>query len=94
MASRECALAGNNNLGRVIIHTVAAQIFTHLSVVSSRQRLYGRLRCEGRIKESKTMTDNEIFQLAEKFRNAILRANATGSLETDLLKCFQEATVE
>ena len=24
----------------------AAQIFIHLSVVSSRQRLYGRLRCE------------------------------------------------
>ena len=24
----------------------AAQIFTHLSVVSSRQHLYGRLRCE------------------------------------------------
>ena len=39
---RECALAGNNNLGRVDnimhMHTVAAQIFIHLSVVSSRQR--------------------------------------------------------
>ena len=29
-------------------YTVAAQIFTHLSVVSSSQRLYGRLRCEGK----------------------------------------------
>lgn len=38
MVSRECALTGNDNLGRVDIHTVAAQIFTHLSVVSSRQR--------------------------------------------------------
>ena len=57
-------------------HTVAALIITHLSVVSSRQRSYDWLICEGKIKESKTMTDNEIFQLAEKFRNAILRANA------------------
>lgn len=71
--------------GRVdnIIHTVAAQIFTHLSVVSGRQRLYGRLRCEGKIKWSKTMTDNEIFQLAEKFRNAILRTNANGEFFRD-----------
>ena len=30
-----------------IAHTVAAQIFTHLSVVSSRQRSYDWLRCEG-----------------------------------------------
>ena len=29
-----------------IAHTVAAQIFTHLSVVSSRQRSYDWLRCE------------------------------------------------
>lgn len=42
----ECALAGNNNLGRVSNHTVAAQIFTHLSVVSSRQRSYDWLKCE------------------------------------------------
>lgn len=34
--------------GRVSNHTVAAQIFTHLSVVSSRQRLYDWLRCEGK----------------------------------------------
>ena len=30
-----------------IANTVAAQIFTHLSVVSSRQRSYDWLRCEG-----------------------------------------------
>lgn len=29
------------------------------------------------------MTDNEIFQLAEKFRNAILRANANGEFFRD-----------
>ena len=46
MVSKECALAGNNNLGRVSNHTVAAQIFTHLYVVSSRKRSYDWLRCE------------------------------------------------
>ena len=61
----------------------AAQIFTHLSVVNSRQRSYDWLRCEGKIKESKTMTDIEIFQLAEKFRNAILKANANGEFFRD-----------
>lgn len=47
MVSKECALAGNNNFGRVSNHTVAAQIFIHLSVVSSRQQSYDWLRCEG-----------------------------------------------
>ena len=62
MASRECALAGNNNLGRVIIHTVAAQIFTHLSVVSSRQRSYNWLRCEGKGRDSTMKLYHKIFK--------------------------------
>ena len=36
------------NKTRGAVAPYAAQIFTHLSVVSSRQRLYGRLRCEGK----------------------------------------------
>ena len=61
MVSRECALAGNNNLGRVITHTVAAQIFTHLSVVSSRQRSYDWLRGESGsyLKDALTCQGNE-----------------------------------
>ena len=46
MVSKECALVGNSDLYRVDIHTVAAQIFTHLYVVSSRQQSYDWLRCE------------------------------------------------
>ena len=46
MISEDCASAGNDNLDRVSNHAVAAQIFTHLSVVSSRQRSYDWLRCE------------------------------------------------
>ena len=50
--------------GRVdnIMHTVAAQIFTHLFVVSSRQRLYGRLRCEGKGRDSTMKLYHKIFK--------------------------------
>lgn len=50
MVSKECALAGDNDFGRVSNRTVAAEIFTHLSVASSRQRSYDCMRCEEKMK--------------------------------------------
>ena len=42
--------------------TVAARNFAHLSAVSSRQRPYGRLRCEGKGRGSTMKLYHKIFK--------------------------------
>lgn len=67
------------------IHTVAAQIFTHLSVVSGRQRSYDWLRCEGNGRNSTMKLYHKIFKSHADMSVYLENMNSLISYDEELL---------
>ena len=75
----------------VYIHTVAAQVFTHLSVVSSRQQSYDWLRCEGKGRDSTMKLYHKIFKSRDDMSVYLENMDSLISYDEELLNRLTNA---